>query len=177
MFAILIALVLQTNLAQWKQWQCEGTPVTGRYFNYSVGFSVAAPPGVQGRRGQSSGPEQGIAFPLTHDCNRVVVAFGEPNSLAWPTPAAAINWTVQASIRGDPQAKINRYTTRIGKLNAAGATIRHRATPDIEDIVIAFRPGGGLVYQARLVSVPNQHDQDFDAFTRVLREFRLEAWR
>ena len=97
--------------------------------------------------------------------------------MEWPTPAAAINWTVQAGIKGDPQAEINRYTTRMGKLNAAGATIRHKATPDIEDIVIAFRPGGGLVYQARLVSLPNQHDQDFDTFARVLREFQIEPWR
>ena len=81
MLAIELALFLQTNLTQWKQWQCEGTPVTGRYFNYAVGFSVAAPPGVQGRRGQSSGPERGVAFPLSHDCDRVVVVFGEPNSL------------------------------------------------------------------------------------------------
>ncbi len=177
MVAILIVLFLQTNLTQWKQWQCEGTPVTGRYFNYALGFSVEAPPGIQGLRGQSSGPERGVAYPLSYDCNRVIVVFGEPNSLEWSTPDAAISWTVQARIKGDPQAEINRYNTTMGKLKAAGATIRHRATPDIEDIVIAFRPGGGLEYQARLVSLPNRRDQDFDTFAKVLREFLIEPWR
>jgi hypothetical protein len=177
MVAIIVALFLQTTLTQWKQWQCEGTPAIGRYINYAKGFSVAAPPDIQGRRGQSSGPERGVAYPLSQNCIRVVVVFGESNSLEWSTPSAAINWTVQASIEKDPQARINRYTTWMGKLNAAGATIRHKATSDIEEIVIAFRPGGGPVYQARLVFLPTQHDHDFDIFERVLREFRIEPWR
>jgi len=146
MVAFVIALLFQTTITQWKQWQCEGTPVAGRYFNYAEGFSVSAPQGVQGRRGQSSGPERGVAYSLSGDCDRVVAVFGEPNSLEWPTPAFAVDWIVQASIKGNVQAEIKRYTIRMGKLNAAGATVRHKATRNIEDIVVAFRPGGGPVY-------------------------------
>ncbi|MBN1570727.1 MAG: hypothetical protein JXA73_22995 [Acidobacteria bacterium] len=97
--------------------------------------------------------------------------------MEWPTPAAAIDWTVQASTQGDPQAEIKRYASMMGKLKAAGATIRHKATPDIEDVVIVFRPDGGLVYQAWLVSVPNLHNQDSKAFAKILGEFRIEDWR
>jgi hypothetical protein len=54
---------LLTGMSEWKQWQCEGSPVTDRYVNYAEGFSVAIPAGLQGRRGQAAGPERGVSIP------------------------------------------------------------------------------------------------------------------
>ena len=167
----------QTSLSQWKQWRCQGRPTSKRYFNYAEGFSVAIPSGLQGRAGQDAGPERGVAVPLSRDCTGVVVVYGEPNSLEWPTPADAITWEVQTQTKDAPQAEIQRYRTRLGKLKAAGVTVKRGATSEVEDIVVAFRPGGGPVYTARLSTTGKRYKQDREVFRKVLRGFRLEAWR
>ena len=148
-----------------------------RYFNYAEGFSVAIPRGLRGRAGQAAGPERGVAIPLSRDCAGVLVVYGEPNSAEWPTPAKAITEKVQIETEDDPKVELRRYRARLGKLAAAGVTIRHPATAAVEEIVIAFRPGGGPVYTARLATLESRHEQDRARFKKVLRGFRLEPWR
>jgi hypothetical protein len=177
MAAFLVGVLVLTSLGQWRQWQCQGSPIRGRYFNYAEGFSVAIPSGLRGRRGQSAGPERGVSLPLSRDCAGVAVVYGEPNSAEWSKPADAITHEVRAQTEHDPQAEIRRYRTRLGKLTAAGVTVRHRATSDVEDVVVAFRPRGGPVYTARLATTRDRYAQDRKSFRRVLRGFRLEPWR
>lgn len=175
MAAFLVGVLVLTSLGQWKQWQCQGSAISKRYFNDAEGFSVAIPRGLQGRHGESAGPERGVSLPLSHDCTGVVVVVADPNSLEWPTPADAITWEVQTE--DDPQGELQRYRTGLGKLTAAGVTIRHGATPDVEDIVVAFRPRGGPVYAAWLATTGTRYKQDRKSFRKVLRGFRLEPWR
>lgn len=177
MAAFLVGVLVLTSLGQWKQWQCQGSAISGRYFNYAEGFSVAIPRDLQGRRGQAAGPERGVSLPLSHDCIGVVVVFGEANSFEWPSPADAITWTVQTQTEDDPQVEVQRYSTRLGKLRAAGVTIRHQAKSDVEDIVVAFRPGGGPIYTAWLATTGTRYKQDRKSFRKILRGFRLETWR
>jgi hypothetical protein len=177
MAAFLVGVLVLTSLGQWKEWQCRGTAISKRYFNYAEGFSVAIPRALQGRRGQDAGPERGVSLPLSDDCSAVVVVSGQPNSLVWSTPADAIAWEAQTQSENDPQTEVQRYKTWLGKLTAAGVTIRHRATSDVEDVVVAFRPGGGPVYTARLATTERRYKQDRKSFRSVLRGFRLEPWR
>jgi hypothetical protein len=165
-----------TSLSEWKALQCTGEPVIDRYVNYAEGFSVAIPAGLQGRRGQVVGPERGVSIPLSADCVGVVVLFGEPNSADWATAADAVAATVRYAL-ADNEVAVQRYRTKMGPLAAAGATIRYRGTSDVEDVVIAFRPGGGPVYTARLATTNIRYQRDHRRFVDVLRGFRLEAWR
>jgi hypothetical protein len=176
--SILVFMSLgQGKLSQWKLMQCQGSPVSNRYFNYAEGFSVAIPTGLQGRRGQSAGPERGVAIPLTNNCTAVVVVFGQPNSLEWLSSEDAITWEIRTLTDGDLQAEVQRYATHLGDLKAAGVTVRHRATSDVEDIVVAFRAGGPSVYMAWLATTHARYKQDHDSFAKVLAGFRLEVRR
>ena len=175
MTAFLVGILVLTSLGQWKQ--CEGTPVSRRYFNYAEGFSVAIPKGLRGRRGQSAGPERGVSIPLSRDCTGVVVVYGNPNSLEWRSPAAAIVEKAESAIKDDPQAEVRRYMTRLGRLKAAGVNVRRRANSQVEETVVAFRPGGGPVYTARLRTTVARYKRDRAVFRAVLRGFRIEDWR
>src|SRR5215510_7463479 len=157
----------QTKLSEWRQLQCKGSAVSKRYFNYAQGFSIAIPTGLQGRRGQSSGPERGVSIPLSHDCTSVMVVDGEPNSLEWATPADAIKWRIDTAKEDDPQAVARRFITRLGKLKAAGVTIRHHTTDEWEALVVAFRPGGSPVYQATLSATGKRYSRDRKIFMKA----------
>ena len=174
---LVLSLLAQASLSEWKGWQCKGEIVVGRYVNYAEGFSVAMPTGLRGRRGQASGPERGVSVPLSSDCVGVVVVYGEQNSLEWATPAAAVAETVEMDTRAGALAVVKRYSARLGRLAAAGATIRHKETSDVEDIVIAFRPGWGPVYVAHLATTEARYKRDHPRFLEILRSFRLEDWR
>ena len=175
--SFLVLTSFQTTLSQWKQWQCQGRVISKRYFNYAEGFSIAIPRGFRGRAGQEAGPERGVAVPLSCDCTGVMVVYGEANSFEWATPADAITWEVQIQAKNDPQAEIQRYRTRLGNLKAAAVTIRHPATSEVEDIVVAFRPRGEPIYTARLSTIEERYKRDRDVFMKALRGFRLEVWR
>ena len=174
---LIVTIFGQTNPGQWKHLQCQGSPVSNRYFNRAEGFSVAIPKKLRGRRGQAAGPERGVAIPISHDCSGVVVVYGEPNSFEWPTPADAIKWQIDSAVKDDPHAEVQRYKIRLGKVRAAGVIVRHRATSEVEEIVVAFRPGGGPIYTAMLATTGTAHKQDHGVFRKVLQGFRLEAWR
>ena len=70
-----------------------------------------------------------------------------------------------------------RRSGRLGTLDTAVATVRHLTTADVEEIVIAFRPGGGPVYTAQLATTAERYERDLKAFKQVLEGFRLEPWR
>ena len=169
--------ISQTKLDQWRQLQCKGAAVTKRYLNYAEGFSIAIPTGLLGRRGQAAGPERGVSIPLSRDCTSVMAMFGEPNSLEWATPTDAISWEIEMAKKDDPRVVARRFIIRLGKLKAAGVTIRHHTTDEWEAVVVAFRPGGGIVYQAMLSATGKRYSRDRKIFMKALQSFRLEAWR
>lgn len=178
----LVSVLLLTNFNQeshdqWRKLLCQGRIISNRYFNYAEGFSLGMPRGFKGRAGQAAGPERGVSIPLSHDCSGVVVVDGAPNSFEWLKPIAATKWQIDSASKYDPNVKVQQYRTRLGKLKAAGVTIRHQATAEVEEIVIAFRPGGAIVYTARLSTNNSRYTRDDRLFRKVLRAFRLEAWR
>jgi hypothetical protein len=177
MSILVLSFLAQISLSEWKAEQCRGEIVTDRYVNYAEGFSVAMPTGLQGRRGEASGPERGVSIPLSSDCVGVVVVFGEPNGALWKTPAAAVAETVNMDTKANGPAAVRHYRTRLGHLAAAGAIVRHNGRSDVADIVIAFRPGGEPVYIARLATTQARYKRDHGRFVDVLRSFRLEDWR
>jgi hypothetical protein len=175
--ALILSNFGQTSLDHWKQLQCQGRIISKRYFNYAEGFSLAVPIGLKGLAGQAAGPERGVSIPLSHNCTGVVVVYGEPNSAEWQTPADAIKWEIDSTIKDDSHADVKRYKTRLGRLKAAGVSIHPRATVEVKEIVVAFRPGGGPVYTAMLTTTETRYEKDREVFRKVLGGFRLEPWR
>ena len=165
-----------TSHSQWKHWQCEGEAMGAKYVNYAKGFSVVAPAPYAFRRPVQTGPEVGASFPLTSDCEAVVVVFGEANSLEWANLKAVAAWNLSVARDGDPAAVISASRARLGRLPAIVTLVRHTGTGDIEHFVRAFRPGGALVYTAHLATTATRYKRDLKAFNATLRSFRLERW-
>jgi hypothetical protein len=171
LFLILLALSSHTD---WKNLQCTGEFFSGRYVNYAEGFSVGIPLGLKGKRGQADGPERGFSIPLSANCAGVIAFDGEANSLEWTNALAAAAATASYY---DAGIVLRRNRTKLGRLPAVGRTIRYPGTSDIDEFVVALRPGGALVYTARLGTTKARYRQDHQRFVKVLRRFRLEPWR
>ena len=149
---VLLAILALTPAADWKHDVCSGDRVSGRYVNYAQGFSVGIPRELEGRRIRVSGPERGVTVVLSRDCTCVVRFDGEPNSVEWATTSIAVSEL--AGYTKDRGGSIfRRYKTGMGRLPASGVTIHYRDSQDIEDVVVAFRVRGGLMYTARLGTV------------------------
>jgi hypothetical protein len=175
MLLLLLSLAL-TPAADWKHDVCDGDRVYGRYVNYAVGYSVGIPRDLKARRTRISGPERGVTILLSRDCAGVVRFDGEPNSLQWATTSiAASELAGYTKDRGG--FVFRRYKTRMGRLAASGVTIHFRDSQDTEEVVVAFRPRDGLVYEAHLGTDAARYRRDHKRFIDVLRRFRLEPWR
>jgi len=171
LFLILLALTPQSD---WKRLQCTGEFFSGRYVNYAEGFSVGIPSGLKGKRGQAAGPERGFSIPLSVNCVGVITFDGGANSLEWTNAHVA---AVARASYYDNGIVLRRYRTILGGLPAEGVVIHYGDTSDIDEFVIALRPGGALVYTARLGTTEARYRQDHRRFVGLLRRFRLEPWR
>jgi hypothetical protein len=174
MIHLLLMLLALTPQSDWKRLQCTGEFFSGRYVNYAEGFSVGLPPRLKGKRGQASGPERGFSIPLSADCAGVIAFDGEANSLEWANAHTA---AVATAKYYDNAIILRRYRTKLGRLAAEGVVIRYRDRSDIDEFVVAIRPGRSLVYTARLGTTEVRYRQDHRRFVEVLRRFRLEPWR
>ena len=172
--ALILLLAAPTG---WKALQCQGTPVTGRYTNNGLGFSVAVPAAHPGRRGLQGGPERGVSVPLGPGCEAVIVIYAEPNTLEWRTPADAIASRASVYKAEAPNVRLTSSALAIGTLPSAGLLAHPSATSDTEELVIAFGPKTGLVYTAMLVSPAARFARDEVVFRKFLQSFRLEPWR
>ena len=140
------------------------------------GFSVGIPRDLKGRRTRVSGPERGVTIVLSPDCAGVIRFEGEPNSVEWATTSVAAS-EIAGYTKNRGGFIFRRYKTRIGRLAAGGVTIHYRDSKEVEDVVVAFRPGGGPIYTAQLGTVAARYERDRKRFIDVLRRFRLEPWR
>jgi hypothetical protein len=175
MFFLFVILSL-TRPSDWRQDLCTGDRVVGRYVNYAEGFSVGIPRNLTGRRVPVSGPERGVSIMLSRDCAGVIRFDGEPNSLEWASTAIAASESAGHS--KDRGGFISRkYKARMGQLRANGVTVHYRGSHDVEDVVVAFRPGGGPMYTARMWTNTDRYRRDRNSFLNVLRRFRLAPWR
>ena len=145
--------------------------IVGRYHNPAEGFSVGVPRGLKGIAGDQAGPERGAAIPLRGD--RKIVVYGEPNSLDWKDAAQALRSAIVDE--GSNLSTSGVSTVRLGPLAASRAILKSRNRS--LEITVAFRPGGGPVYWARLESDPRHFPHDHKVFMRVIRSFRIEAWK
>jgi hypothetical protein len=177
-------LFLQTGNVQkpnavdeWKELQCTGTRVTGRYENYAEGFSVLLPRGLTGRVRPAENPQRGFSIPLSPACEAVIVVYGSPNALEWTSPEDAITWEIQVAKQGDHAVAVTHYAAQLGRLRGAGVTLRSDRTSHIDDLVVAFRPESDRIYSARLSTTAARYRQDRNTFLRILRLFRLEPRR
>ncbi len=175
MFFLFLVLSLTTP-SDWRQDLCTGQRVVGRYVNYAEGFSVALPRNLVGRIVPVSGPQRGVSIVLSRNCAGVITFDGEPNSLDWPTTAIAASQTAGFSEdRGG--FIVRKYKTRMGRLAANSVTVRYRGSNRVDELVIAFRPGGGPMYTAQLWTDTARYQRDRKRFLGVLRRFRLAPWR
>jgi hypothetical protein len=145
--------------------------VVGRYYNPAEGFSVRVPRGLRAIAGDEAGPERGVMIRLGE--NRKIVVYGEPNSLEWKDAAEAVRSAV--GHEGPDAGKARVFPVRLGSLAASRAAVRG-ASRDVE-VAVAFRPGGSPVYWVRLESDRSHFPRDRTTFVRVVRSFRLEAWK
>lgn len=174
MTRLFLLLIIATSHSDWKHLQCTSTFFSGRYINYAEGFSVGIPLGLKGKRGQADGPERGFSIPLSADCTGVITFDGAANSLEWANASAAVG--EMASYHEDGIV-LRRYRTKLGRLTAMGVTIRYSSSSDIDELIVALRPRGALVYTARLGTTKSRYRQDHRQFVGILRRFRLEPWR
>ena len=145
--------------------------VVGRYHNPAQGFSVRVPRGLRGVAGDQAGPERGVKILLGE--GRRIVVFGEPNSLEWKDSAEAARRANEVYGSDALNAKVT--SGRLGPLAASRAVIQSRSRT--LEVMVAFRPGGGPVYWARLESDRKHYQYDRTVFQRVARSFRIEAWK
>ena len=171
---LLLILMALSPQSDWKRVQCTGEFISGRYVNYAVGYSVEIPTGWKGKRGQASGPERGFSIPLSTNCSGVIAFEGKPNSLEWANAHIA---AVKTASYYDNTVVLRRYRTKLGRLPAVGMVIRYRDTLEIDEFVVALRPGGALVYTAQLGTTKSRYRQDHRRFVEMLGRFRLEPWR
>jgi hypothetical protein len=175
---LLASMLALVTLSEWKQLQCEGFVEMKRYVNVSRGFSVGIPKGFQGRHGYAAGPDVGVGISLSARCETVVVVYAEPNNFESGSLQEAADFAIKITRDGAlSPVSVEQYTTRLGRLKAIGVIIRHADSDDIEHVVIAFRPKGGLVYTARLATTTSRLQADAIVFKSVLKDFRLEPWR
>jgi len=177
MIATLLAASLELVSLDQRMAECKGEPVKGRYTNYAQGFSVGVPHSYRGLRPLQSGPERGISIALTPDCSAFIVVFSEADALDGEYPQVGLETMLSAAKDADPAASVHRHRARLGSMAAAAAMITSWDLQEIEEAVVALRPGGGLVYKAELVTTAARHREDRATFARVLRGFRLEPWR
>jgi hypothetical protein len=175
MFFLFIILSLSSP-SDWRHDLCSGDRIVGRYVNYAEGFSVGIPRKLIARRVPVSGPERGVSIVLSHDCAGVIRFDGDANALEWSTTTAAASETAGFS-KDDGGFIVRKYKTRMGRLPASGVTVHYRGSQDVEDIVVAFRPGGGPMYEAHLWTDVARYRRDRKDFLDVLRRFRLAPWR
>lgn len=164
-----IALLLYvTNLAV-----AQSSPrvIVGTYHNPALGFSVRVPRGFQGLAGDQAGPERGVKILLGE--GRRIVVFGEPNSLELKDTAQAVRRAIEAEGLVARDSEV--VSGRLGRLPASRMVIQSggRAL----EVVVAFRPGGGLVYWARLESDQEHFPYDRTVFKKVVQSFRTEEWK
>lgn len=175
MFFLLMILSLTTP-SGWRQDLCTGDRIVGRYVNYAEGFSVGIRRNLVARIVPVSGPERGVSIVLSRDCAGVIRFDGEPNSLEWTTTAIAASETASYA-KDDGGSIVRKYKIRLGRLPANGVTIHYRNSKNVEDLVVAFRPGGGPMYTAHLWTDAAHYRGDRRIFVDALRRFRLAPWR
>jgi hypothetical protein len=164
-----VALLLCT--ANITSAQSNPRAITGTYHNPAEGFSVRVPRGFKGIAGDQAGPERGVKILLGE--GRRIVVFGEPNSLEWKDTAQAIRSAVEAG--GPVTNNVEVTSARLGSLAASRAVLQSGSRA--LEVVVAFRPGGGPIYRARLESDRKHFRPDQAVFKKVIRSFRIEAWK
>jgi len=165
-----------TAPSDWRHDLCTGERIVGRYINYAEGFSVGIPRNLTARRVPVAGPERGLSIVLSRDCAGVIRFDGDANAMEWTTTAIAASETASYS-KDDGGFIVRKYKTRMGRLPASGATIHYRNSHDAEDVVVAFRPGGGPMYRVHLWTNTARYRRDHKHLLDVLRRFRLAPWR
>ncbi len=124
-----------------------------------------------------SGPERGISIALTPDCSAFIVVLGEADSLDGEYPQVGLDMSLRIAKDVDPAATVRRHRARLGSMAAVAATVTSPESQEIDETVVALRPGGGLVYTAELVTTVARQREDRATFAQVLRSVRLEPWR
>ena len=145
--------------------------IVGRYHNPAEGFSVRVPRGLKGMAGDQAGPERGVSITLGE--NLKIVVYGEPNSLDWKDAAQAVRSAIEHA--GSNVSTTEVTPVRLGSLAASRAILKSMTRAS--EIVVAFRPGGGPVYWARLESDGKYFPHDHEVFMRVVQSFQVEAWK
>ena len=144
--------------------------VAGEYRNNAVGFAVRIPNGMRGLTGDRSGPERGVKISLPSGAS--VTVYGEPNSLEYKTAAEGIQESLSNYCHsGEPTVS----AARVGRLR--GAKGRVVCGERIIEEMLAFRPGGGLIYWLRLETTNARAADDEAALETIANGFKIIAWR
>jgi hypothetical protein len=145
--------------------------IVGTYHNPAEGFSVRVPRGRRAIAGDQAGPERGVKILLGE--GRRIVVFGEPNSLEWEDTEQAARSAIEAE--GLATGSADLTSGRLGPLAASRAVFQSESRA--VEFVVAFRPGGGPIYWARLESDGKHFRHDQAVFKSVIQSFRPEVWK
>ena len=95
----------------------------------------------------------------------LLVVDAEPNNLESGLLQEAANSKIKyARDGGLSLVSVEQYTTHLGPLKALGVIIHHTDSDDVEHMVIALRPKGGLVYTAHLATTTSRLAADTIVF-------------
>jgi hypothetical protein len=160
-----VTLVLTLGVAQTAR------TVKGRYRHPGQGFSVLVPERATGLLEGDPHTERGIRIALPSGGS--VAAYGEPNSLEWPSPVDGIRWAVA----NYPKCSLDGIQTpaKLGQLAGAGA--RLSCGDRIIRFLLAFRPGGGPIYWIRLETASTHDAEDATFFEQVASSFQIIRWQ
>jgi len=144
--------------------------VKGRYRHPGKGFSVVVPDEATGLLEEDATTEHGIRLALPSGGS--IFAYGEANSLEWPTPADGIRWAVEREPKCSSQGIRD---ARVGKLLGAG--VRLSCGEKSMTILLVFRPAGGPIYWLRLETKTAAEAEDARFLEKVAESFETIPWK
>lgn len=146
--------------------------VKGRYRHPGQGFSVVVPDEATGLLEGHLATERGIRLVLPSGGS--IFAYGEANSLEWPTPVDGIRWAIaqepSCSSHGIRDARVGTS----GRLSGAGA--RLSCEEKSIRLLLVFRPGGGPIYWLRLETETAHEAEDAVFLEKVAASFQIIRW-
>ncbi len=145
--------------------------ITGTYKNFALGYSIDIPPGIKAITGDQAGPERGVLISLPSGGS--ITVYGEPNSLEWKTSSEGVSDEL-AKLHCD-SGRQEVSISRLGKVQGALGVLQCGSR--VTKVLLALRPGGGLVYSVRLDTTNASRHEDEEVLKNLAATFRVIAWR
>ncbi len=150
----------------------------GLYYNYDYAYSVRIPNGMIGYRSPSPMPNHGFGVTLSKEDEAKVWMDASYNSFEW----ASFDDAIEANLsflkdKDNSDIKLaHRVLTRLSGLRAVRFIVSYKRSEiqRIEDVILALRKDGGIVYTLDLSTTPSRYFEDKKVINKLCKRFRLK---